>query len=108
MIERAGEYYTGFSARATDAATGGRCPATCAFAAALPGRLFGHIFRRFVRAPGLGQGASAAHGQVAEPLADQVHGGVQGVGAGVPATRRRGGGEQVHLVGGVQVVHADA
>ena len=73
-----------------------------------PGGFFGHIFGGFVRAARLRQRAAAAHGEVAETLADQVHGGVQRGGAGVAAPGRGGRGEQVHLVGGVQVVHAHA
>src|SRR3954464_15298265 len=77
-----------------------------------PGRLFGHLLAGFLDLPRLRQRAAAPYGEVAETLADLVDGRVQRVAPG----RRQGGTgggptrprEQVHLVGGVQVVDADS
>src|SRR5688500_1524711 len=57
---------------------------------ATSGGLLGHIFAGFLGPARLGQGAAAAHGEVAESLPDQVDCRVQGGGAG--GRVRRGSG----------------
>src|SRR5688500_7959026 len=102
-LENTAEYYTGFLGElpgleacrrsATSASSGG---------------LLGHIFAGFLGPARLGQGAAAAHGEVAESFPDQVDCRVQGGGAARRGSRLTGGCKEVHLVRRVQVVDPHA